>query len=591
MNSFAQRTVTADLADALTVDSASGNHRDPVQSRSGLGARKHDVTTRMVQLTFCATVAMSLEKGLSAPGLDSASILALAAIYVALGLVHWAARRGHQRLAARLLCYPALFSFAMSLYCAGGLNSEASVFVVPLLLFSAIALGQKDLTLCLALGLGVGAAIATLDHLALLPDALPRSSSATWLQLLTATGMSMTMLYHLSGTLQRAQADVEEAGQRQRDAQHRYFTAQKLALIARVATGVAHDFNNLLGVIVNVTASLRIETRRHPSVQELLDDLDAATARASLMTSQLLALNRPRELELEVIDIEEFVQSLAPLLARLLGDEIEVRCLGTVGDLAIEADRGQLEQVMLNLAVNARDAMPRGGLLTIRIGSLDSERIAVSVEDTGEGIADEIKSEIFSAFFTTKETGSGLGLATVADIVERLHGSIQVQSRVGRGSSFTITLPATRMKAKQGLRSLSRLRLRGHGARVLLAEDHELMRRATHRILEQAGYSVTSVASGHDALARVQTGAHFDILLTDISMPLLSGIDLAERLYEQGQALPTVFISGAAAPHASRLEDLAFETRYLAKPFAQQDLIDAIEDCLCAESCRDRAAR
>lgn len=580
MNSLSQCKISTHLDDAFLSDTKSSTNQLSAQSEPRPDAGKQALTALSIQLAFYATTAISLAKALDGADLNAAAVLSMGSAYSSLALAYLAVRNGQKLWAARLLAYPMLLLLSAELYQAGGLRSGAAVFFAPLLLFAGATMGRQGLSLCSGLALGMGAFVAGLEHRGLLPSAIPPSNYVVWLELFIALFISVVLLQDVILDLHNAQAKVDEAGQQQRDAQSRYFKAQKLEPMARLATGVAHDFNNLLGVIANVTASLRIETAQQPDIQELLDDLDAVTTRAGMMTGQLLAFNRPRTLQVQVIDVEEFVGSLVPLLSRLLGDEIQVACTGSTGDLAIEADRGQLEQVMLNLVVNARDAMPHGGHLTIDIGVMNGDHISVSVQDTGVGIADEIREKIFSAFFTTKETGTGLGLATVADIVDALAGSVQVESRPGRGSRFTITFPATRKTASDEPRSLSRVRRKGRGARVLLAEDHELMRRATQRMLEQAGYTVTSVVNGHDALVLLQSGAHFDVLLTDVSMPVLSGFDLAERLSDQDQGLPTVFVSGAGAHLSPRSDHFTFKTRYLAKPFAQQDLIDAIEECV-----------
>ena len=192
----------------------------------------------------------------------------------------------------------------------------------------------------------------------------------------------------------------------------------------------------------------------------------------------------------------------------------------------------------------------------------------------------DLIAKIFAAFFTTKSTGTGLGLATVADIVERLRGTIDVKSQPGHGSTFRIVLPASTTPASEVRRTLSRFRHQRKNARVLLAEDHELMRRGTQRVLEQVGYNVTSVVNGQDALSLIQGGARFDVLLTDVSMPQLSGFTLTERLCELDLGLPTVFMSGHARSLPRHFETMPFSTRFLAKPFAQEDLIDALEKSL-----------
>lgn len=580
MKSSAQRDSSAGLDAVPGPGSLPGISLRLAQLESSLSRHRDVLTALTIRLSFLAATISYLAKAIIPPGLDPTTVFSIVATYTVLGLAYFALRSRQQVWAASLVTYPFVLLLCNVLYRGNGLRSGAAVFFVPLLIFAGVTQGRRGLTIFSAFVFCMTLLVAVAEGTSGLPNPFPTPIYVAWLELFVALAVSVGMLHSVMSALQAAQHEVETASQQHRDAQHLYFKAQKLEPMAQLATGVAHDFNNLLGVIANVTASLRIEAKKDTNILELLDDLDEATTRASLMTGQLLAFSRRRAFEIEVIDLEEFVQSLAPLLSRLLGDEIEVQCNGTTNELTIAADRGQLEQVMLNLAVNARDAMPQGGLLTIDMGIKDPTHVFVSVRDTGIGIPEQVRDKIFSAFFTTKETGTGLGLATVTDIVQRLGGTLALESEEGQGSCFTITLPASTEQASLTRRSLSRFRIQRSAARVLLAEDHDLMRRATQRILEQAGYTVTSVVNGQDALALIQGGARFDLLLTDVSMPQLSGFHLAERLAELTLGIPTIFISGAAGHLPNRLENLAFQTRFLAKPFAQEDLIDAIEKCL-----------
>jgi signal transduction histidine kinase len=544
--------------------------------KQNLSRRRDTLTHLAIRLSFYSSTVVFAARAIASRALDFHTLIWATTTYLLLSLACFCLVRGRQSWAGALLTHPFALGVGYALYRGGGLDSGAAAFFVPLLVWAGITLGRRGIIAFATNTLLILLTIAYLEQTHNLPSPFWTPSFLPWLELLVAMSASTALLLAVLDALSVAQNEVRAASQQQEDAETRYVAAQKLEPVAQLASGIAHDFNNLLGVIANVSSSLRSEVAQEPNTVELLDDLDEATARASLMTGQLLAFSRRRALEMEVVDLEEFVQSLTPLLARLLGDEIVVVCSGTTNQLTVHADRGQLEQVLLNLAVNARDAMPRGGRLSIETGVAGENEIYVSVRDTGVGIEEAHKSKIFSAFFTTKVTGTGLGLATVADIVERLKGSIDLESELG--------LPASHTPASEARRSLSRIRLRRHAAHILLAEDHELMRRATQRLLEQAGYTVTSVVNGQEALALLEGGSQFDILLTDISMPALSGIDLVERLSSSNHTIPTVFISGDGGRMPRQFESRSFKTRFLSKPFAQEDLIDAIEKILTQRS-------
>jgi len=294
MNSFAQRTVSVPIDDAFIPSLGCGINLEPAQSEFSQDPGKQAHTQLILHLTFYAAAAIFVTKALTGLSLDLATVVSTGTTYAALGLAHWTLRTGHQLWAARLLVYSMLLLLSSELYQTGGLRSGATAFFTPLLLFAGTTLGRQGLLLCSCLTFGLCTLLATLAQLGLLPALPPLPDSVAWLEMFIALGISVVILRNVLLDLHGAQARVVEAEQQQREAQLRYFKAQKLEPMARLATGVAHDFNNLLGVIANVTASLRIETPKHAGIQELLDDLDSVTARAGMMTGQLLTFNRPR---------------------------------------------------------------------------------------------------------------------------------------------------------------------------------------------------------------------------------------------------------------------------------------------------------
>ena len=521
----------------------------------------------------------------------------LAATLVTLALAKLLTYAGKDRAAAWVIVAPMLPLLSYTMWTCGGIFKGGGAFTIASVLFAAATLGRRVSRL-IALGSAVSlAVIAWADAQGQLPPAwVPDSPLVIGGQLFAALVVSAILLDALVSSLHKAQIEADTASQQRAEVESRYVSAQKLEPVGQLASGVAHDFNNLLSVMTSVSAALRAQSEERgasdiygkpasqsddsgESISELLDDLDEATARASLMTGQLLSFSRRRVFEVNSIDLDEVLESLAPMLSRLLGDHIAVTFHGSTGGLYVEADRGQLEQVILNLAVNARDAMPKGGNLSITVGrDIEADLgIFLEVMDDGAGMSSATAGQIFTPFFTTKPTGTGLGLATVHDIISRLCGTIQVQSELNRGTTFRLKLPANESPSNSTRPSISRHRIVPKVARLLLAEDHELLRRATQRSLEQVGYSVTSVVNGQEALALLQGGVTFDALVTDISMPKLGGIELAEQLHAQGLGLPVVFISGNTGCLPSGLDKLSFPARFLAKPFSQSDFLAAID--------------
>lgn len=504
--------------------------------------------------------------------------------------------RGQDRIAALIVCIPILPTLVYSMWFLGGVVGGGGMFTIVGVIFSAATLGRRAALLMTAASVLSLLGIALAEAEGLLPaSTMPSSPLLQAGQLISMLVVSAVLLDTLARSLLSAQAEAETASQQRAEVESRYVSVQKLEPVGQLASGVAHDFNNLLSVMTSVSAALRggAEERDRElgakqnneeveSVAELLDDLDEATARASLMTGQLLSFSRRRVFEVDSIDLDEVLDSLTPMLSRLLGDDVNVLFHGSTEGLSVEADRGQLEQVILNLAVNARDAMPKGGTVSIRLGR-DPERdlgVYLEVADDGIGMSEEVVSRIFDPFYTTKPEGTGLGLATVHDITTRICGTINVSSRVGEGTCFRLELPASESPATGNRPSISRQRILPKAARLLLAEDHELLRRATQRSLEQVGYSVTSVVNGQEALALLQGGATFDALVTDISMPKLGGVELAQQLKQQGLELPVLFISGNTGSLPQGLEEMRFAPRFLAKPFSQSDFLNAIDKCV-----------
>ena len=373
--------------------------------------------------------------------------------------------------------------------------------------------------------------------------------------------------------------------------------SQKLEAIGRLAGGVAHDFNNMLTAIGGYTAFALEHAPAGSPLESDLEEIGKATDRAALLTRQLLAFSRKQVLTPELLNLNGIVVEMQTMLRPLIGEDI---VLTTELDPAlgpIEADPGQLHQVVMNLVVNARDAMPNGGNLTIVTanadvdeigdGSIDPGRyITLTVRDAGDGIDEETLSQIFEPFFTTKDAskGTGLGLATVYGIVKQSGGYVEVESEVGVGSAFTIYLRRVDDARQHRSEPLLIAPPPDPGStqavkRVLVVEDEEVVRGLVRQMLVGEGYEVLVAQDGEEAI-ELAGRSTIDVLLTDLTMPKVGGREVAERLRESQPGLRVIYMSGYA-------EDLPTgalppATSFLGKPFTFAELTETVHSLLAA---------
>ena len=375
-----------------------------------------------------------------------------------------------------------------------------------------------------------------------------------------------------------------------------YRQTQKIDSIGRLAGGVAHDFNNILAVICGHTELALAQLSPDAPLRSNLECVQESAERAANLTRQLLAFARRQVIEPRRINLNELIVNLNKMLHRLIGEDIKL-VTQTTPDLGqIKADPGQIEQVLLNLVVNARDAMPDGGTLTIRTDNVTLDEnyarshlitpgdyVMVSVSDTGVGMTDEVKQHIFEPFFTTKEQGkgTGLGLATCFGIIQQSNGHIHASSQVDQGTQFKIYLPCVRevedsISSREGPVSLPQ-----GTETILLAEDETSLRQLMARVLRTQGYTVLEAADGHEALTLAQAnGAKIHLLLTDVIMPGLSGKTLAEWLGQVNPAVRVLFISGYINNNAVRDAMSRPGTFFLQKPFNPLDLTQKVREAI-----------
>jgi PAS domain S-box-containing protein len=393
---------------------------------------------------------------------------------------------------------------------------------------------------------------------------------------------------HFVGVL----TDVTE--RRKLEAQFRQ--AQKLEAIGRLAGGVAHDFNNMLTVINGYSQIVTGMLPKHDKARELVEEIFKAGERAAGLTRQLLAYGRKQFLQPQVFSLNDLLARVDKLLRRMIGEDIELVTVAAPDLLPVKADPGQLEQVVMNLAVNARDAMPTGGKLTIETQNIQIDEgpsparfeappgpyVLLAVTDTGSGMDEATKANIFEPFFTTKGEGlgTGLGLATVYGIVKQSDGQIQVYSEPGHGTTFIIYLPsATGAALARGPGQAPQAL--GGTETVLLVEDEAAVRSLTHYVLKQYGYKVLVASSGAEALEiAARHEGPLDLLITDVVMPRMSGRQLAEALLRTRPGLGAMYLSGYTDDAVFRHGIQGPETSVLQKPFTLSALAQKVRERL-----------
>jgi two-component system, cell cycle sensor histidine kinase and response regulator CckA len=386
--------------------------------------------------------------------------------------------------------------------------------------------------------------------------------------------------------------------------------SQKMEGIGQLAGGIAHDFNNLLTVINSYSDMLLGDIGfEKPFLRNGLDQIKEAGHRAASLTRQLLAFSRQQVLEPKILDLNESVSNMAKLLRRLIGEDIALTLCPHPALGRVKADPGQVEQIIMNLAVNARDAMPRGGQLTIETMNVELDSasarahqpvkagsyVVLAVSDTGCGMDKEVQARIFEPFFTTKEPGkgTGLGLATVYGIVTQSGGNIWVSSELGRGTTFNIYLPRVEGEAERlGVSPVPDAALQGSET-ILLVEDEEMVRALTEAILERYGYTVLVARNVQDALRFAQerpAGIH--LLLTDTIMPGMNGPELAEQVLSIQHSAKVLYMSGYTDKALISMAARNSETAFLQKPFTPRSLAHKVREVLAAtqSNCAGRAA-
>ncbi|MEP6618138.1 MAG: ATP-binding protein [bacterium] len=383
-----------------------------------------------------------------------------------------------------------------------------------------------------------------------------------------------------------------------REREEQLLHAQKLDAIGHLAGGIAHDFNNIMGAMVMELEMLEFENTFEPDVIVSLRNVRSSVDRAANLTRQLLLFSRRQAMRVQPHDLNVIVADLLRMLTRVIGETITVEFVRTGTPMMVNADAGMLEQVLMNLCLNARDAMPEGGHLTIttervvlgddaivaRSGERQETYARLTVADTGCGMDDDTQRRMFEPFFTTKDVGkgSGLGLATTHGIITQHHGWIDVESRVSAGTSIHIHLPAVGLAAAGELPVAHALEIHGGTETILLVEDEMLLRKLVSRALRRLGYRVIEASDGADALAAWDNEkGRVDLVLTDMVMPrAVSGLDLGMQLQTRSPALRVIIMSGYSVRLFEDEPALQGDIRFLRKPFTIPALSDAVRGAL-----------
>jgi hypothetical protein len=409
--------------------------------------------------------------------------------------------------------------------------------------------------------------------------------------------ISVAPLHNAIGEIVGASAIARDiTGQKRAEVQLRQ--AQKMEAVGRLAGGVAHDFNNILGIINACTEFLRDRIDRASETSIYVENIKKAVERGTSLTRQMLTFSRTNKIQSQILDLNERLREITKLLRPLLGEDVEILIVSKTPAAVVEADPGQLDQIVVNLAVNARDAMPRGGKFILETGEAKFDQefaerhpsmvpgkyILLAVSDTGSGMDEATASRIFEPFFTTKEAGkgTGLGLATVYGIVKQSGGHILVYSEPGHGTTFKIYLPNA--EDKIGLKSKPDVETESpkhYGATILLVEDDEIMRGLTRQLLQEHGYTVVEADDGNSAIEWIESHpGPIDLLLTDVVMRRMSGPELAERLSVSHPTLKIVYMSGYTGELMANREVLKPGVTLLEKPFSRTALLNTIHSSL-----------
>jgi two-component system, cell cycle sensor histidine kinase and response regulator CckA len=431
----------------------------------------------------------------------------------------------------------------------------------------------------------------TLDDYQLEKRYLRKDGQVVW------TRISVSAARHAAGRADFAINMVEDITER-RNLEAKFIEAQKMEVVGQLAGGVAHDFNNILAVIMGYSDLTMQKLTSNAELTGYLETIRSAAERAAGLTRQLLIFSRKQTVQLVVLDLNDVVKDLDQMLRRLVDEHIELTIVPGIDIGRVKADSGYVGQVLMNLVVNARDAMPNGGRLTIATsnatldenyaqthpGALAGNYVMFSVSDTGTGMTEQVKARLFEAFFTTKPKGkgTGLGLATCQTIVQQSSGHIDVCSELGKGTTFKIYFPLVNLPLDVVVKTSQTGPLPRGTETLLVVEDEPSVRHLALRVLEDQGYNVLSAANGQDALnvARDHKGSPVRLVVTDVIMPLMGGKVMAEWLKTANPDLKILFTSGYTDDAITHHGVLEKGVEFLPKPYTAATMVRKVREML-----------
>ena len=405
-------------------------------------------------------------------------------------------------------------------------------------------------------------------------------------------GVPLFFITHIQDITERKRAEAEKE-----KLQSQLQQAMKMEAVGRLAGGVAHDFNNLLTVITGYSELLLQKIGEESPMHREVEEIKRAGERAAALTQQLLAFSRKQIIEPKVVHLGDLVAEIHKMLTHLIGEDIALQSTTGKSLGSVKVDPGQFQQILMNLVVNSRDAMPDGGKIVIETANVDLDEgycavhpyvrpgrfVMLSVSDTGKGMSEEVKAHLFEPFFTTKErgTGTGLGLATTYGAVKQAGGFIEVSSEVGDGTTFKIYFPRVEEKTITPLDDDPQAILPGGTETVLVVEDEDIVRTLCVQILEQLGYRVLQTLNGTEAIALAQGyGDRIDLLLTDVVMPGMNGSELATQLVPHHPEMKILFTSGYTDDTISRHGILDVGVSFIGKPYTPSALARKVREIL-----------
>jgi two-component system cell cycle sensor histidine kinase/response regulator CckA len=420
-------------------------------------------------------------------------------------------------------------------------------------------------------------------------------------------------LSRLAPAVRRAMREVDERAEH-RALEAQFIEAQKMEVIAQLSSGVAHDFNNILAIIIGYNDLIASQLGSHGEVRKYTDEIRHASNRAAGLTRQLLVFSRKQLVQPVIIDPNEAVRELEELMRRLIDERIEIAIALGKQTGRVKADAGHLGQVLLNLAINARDAMPDGGKLTIETknvtfdkdyiqtdsGAIPGDYVMLSVGDTGTGMTEEVKTHLFEAFFTTKPLGTGLGLVTCRTIVQQSGGHIEIFSEMGKGTTVKIYLPQVERTLAVAVepapavpftRGTDRLRVLKErpsmsnqpAHRILVVDDDVSIRQLTTKMLISSGFEVDAAADGAAGWEALQA-KHYDLLITDNFMPKVTGIEMVKKLHAAHMKLPVIMATAIFPQEEFILHPWLQAIPTLIKPFRAAELLSTVRKVLSASA-------